>query len=1668
MKTFSRPCLRLSQTFTFLLFVLLLCAVPAFCQSGPPPPPPFPVHAMAFYPLETPPWGDWFGLPARGFTNVNVAPSWDYAGTALSVDTNLPAYVQEEIFLDGHTNMRFETGSFSLWFQGNWTSTADGGTGPTNWAALFCVGNWSANAAESAWAIAISPSGTNLVMEAQCSGSNQVVFNVPIDFDAGDFHFLTVTYSLSNCCVYLEGQLVTNTGPIIYYPSSSDCTNYGMFFGSLSTAGDCQCHGQLQWLATYDYPLSADAVASDYTEVSGYITYWGGSLPASGGFYANDSPPSPPGGGDGSGGSGGSPQTTNSGPSYSDTDFWLAGLPPGTNAYNSNPNAVTFILHATTNTSSYQLQTMASLTGTNWTPQQIFIGASGQNWTPITFPKPVLSTLFFRAINYSQDSTDSGLPDWWKLQNGLNPNSLSSSTNGVSDAYAEPAGDGWSDLQKFENGWNPSTFYTPPAPMVTVAPLSGDNGVLITWEPSQGNVIGYTILRNGVTLAANLPASQLSYQDNMVSVSPYSMPSYQVQANYSDQGQEVSSPLSIAQTPQNQNMALDTALLRGPQGQYYLAAPNIPNTVTNLRIYAEPQYSEYPNFTFDIYSQPMTNFNSSPGAVYLDFPPTQFTNGLAPLPRSFLPYYNANYLICVPMGSNGTFGPFAYVMLGFFQQTAQNSSWYNTEFSDLVTEPFPGNDWGNFMPFLDGTVQLRQNLIFQLEAADQDNALQFSVADNGDTRPTVFPMNGQSDVFFLGNYAWANFHMRNGNSVALVNEFKPFEDNDFYRNFIVQSSGDLNTNGSLASGVHYVGGGPSPPPPPYNVGYSIQIPNKVPFAFPDYAYAASGTTNPVSPLLSTNSQLVFSSWPGEGAVGVTQVDSTHRELATGQTNLFGLPYQSVSEYYSDGHSHYLETLAPGQVVLDVAEVSNYPSFFYAQVQAPQIDTVGYYFGVADRDYLPGDAGFTPTTVSGPMIATPGVPLLIGAWAEQSVNGSTNWPGFIEQYFDKAYMRDNFGDVTTNQTGVLSEYGEFFPTDPGAVVLTTKTNVDGTNGSVNVQVIGLYTDRNHDGTIDTSFSGPDFCTPARPFQFWVNDDNDSGDTGGDDVPGEPAAKHQVPNGLSGIVNGVRDLNDFFPVYVDVGPVLQQMQTNAAYASLQFRLSQADGAISYVETTTLTTNAPLAYLTDTNQAFLLSDVVVTQVTSTGVYLSETFLTNILNGGGIILAEASTNTTSPLVLDILQDGYILAEAQLPLNISGVEQMFRHKNLTSAVLGQIDGPPDRLTPADVPNALDDSGTNFIFLHGYNVNPTQARGWEAEMFKRLYWSGSHARFYGVTWCGYLSQENILGLAQFTPNYQTNVYNAFLTTPYLASFLNGFTGANNVAAHSLGNIVVLSALNDWGANVQNYFMIDAAVPGEAIDVSAALSTNMVYQDWIPYNGYLWADEWYQLFPTNDYRSTLNWTGRVANFNNAQVYNLYSSGEEVLRTWPGGYPPSTLFGIIFNQIQAYIQGQTGFYAWSWQEIMKGRMDSTLHNSILSSDHGGWRFNSAYSSLTVSQANALPSSQLKTNAFFDFSAHTNFTADLALQGSGGSTYAQANRNRILSDAIPAITLPVGANSMPRLRDLGQEFNMQVNENNWPPSRLALPEINNWHHSDIREVAYTYTLKAFDQIVNKGNLK
>jgi hypothetical protein len=203
---------------------------------------------------------------------------------------------------------------------------------------------------------------------------------------------------------------------------------------------------------------------------------------------------------------------------------------------------------------------------------------------------------------------------------------------------------------------------------------------------------------------------------------------------------------------------------------------------------------------------------------------------------------------------------------------------------------------------------------------------------------------------------------------------------------------------------------------------------------------------------------------------------------------------------------------------------------------------------------------------------------------------------------------------------------------------------------------------------------------------------------------------------------------------------------------------------------------------------------------------------------------------------------------------------------------------------------------------------------------------------------------------------------------------------------------------------------------------------------------------------------------------------VLRTSTND-PPTDLLSVVIQTVKNYLTGQapTGAFAWVWQEKTKGQ---AAFDDLLGSTHGGWKFNASYdtngSHLSPVQAANLPVSELQTNAFFDWSSFT-FTADLALYGSGGSAYATNNQSRILSDAVPSLTEPVGANPVPALDADSRNFDMQLlYENGWPYDRGTAqyppntPAVGEWHHSDFRVVAYTYTYKLFNEFVEIGNLK
>ena len=716
-----------------------------------------------------------------------------------------------------------------------------------------------------------------------------------------------------------------------------------------------------------------------------------------------------------------------------------------------------------------------------------------------------------------------------------------------------------------------------------------------------------------------------------------------------------------------------------------------------------------------------------------------------------------------------------------------------------------------------------------------------------------------------------------------------------------------------------------------------------------------------------------------------------------------------------------------------------------------------------------------------------------------------------------FTSTDLGEITGIETAYWGQIN-----NSGMILLWT-LNGDGFEDQAYLLVpksdrLGVDFDRN--GVIDTSrdTANPDRELVRRqlPWFFWVNDDNDADETDGNDIPGAGA------NGQDDHVNGTRDLVDFFPVHLDIADLLSAYPPSDP--TITYKLAQADGAANFL-TTDLTPATAGNYHSDADKAVTLGNATVTPITAGGVPLDPAFLGRVLTDDqGIILVEARKATTAPLRLEVWRGTELLSKVELPLSFAGVEQMFRHVNLTGAV----GITPETYTRGGAPNWPDELNNKqaFVFAHGYNVNQKQARGSQAEFFKRLWWSGSRAQFWGVTWYGFESQVPVAG---FAPDLQSNVVSAFGTAPQFKEFITElrqetqFTDIS-VAAHSLGNAVVSSAISDHGAQITRYFLLDAAVPSEAYDAGEAepndASAIMPHTEWNRehgvYHSSLWVTNWSGFFPTTDVRSQLTWRDRFRpksspNFS-TDYYDFHSSGEEVLALDDGLTPSMT--GIIFSQLWNYLEnilpgreGQpAGTKSWVYQEKLKGRL---IAGKIASSKFGGWGFNSFHfkkspggaggkgpvmtpAVLTPDEASGMLSTvftpeALREEPFFrpggnrvkvaswlrQPDGRRKFTTERlgALYGPGGSDFALRHRDTLLARMIPSMSLATGRVAVERLTPQGSEernFDMSSPAirgltEPWPAERTD----KNWWHSDFRRVAYPYVRGFYKKIVELGEL-
>jgi pimeloyl-ACP methyl ester carboxylesterase len=349
------------------------------------------------------------------------------------------------------------------------------------------------------------------------------------------------------------------------------------------------------------------------------------------------------------------------------------------------------------------------------------------------------------------------------------------------------------------------------------------------------------------------------------------------------------------------------------------------------------------------------------------------------------------------------------------------------------------------------------------------------------------------------------------------------------------------------------------------------------------------------------------------------------------------------------------------------------------------------------------------------------------------------------------------------------------------------------------------------------------------------------------------------------------------------------------------------------------------------------------------------------------------------------------------------------------------------------------------------------------------------------------------------VRNAFATAPAFAANItsSAYPGPITVAGHSAGCMLIASAIADCGLNVNNVCFMDAAIAREAFDGNEPNDVvGMTPTVWQGYPPQLMASNWYLLFSgnTSDARGNLTWNLR---FQNATpfIYNFYSSTEDVLAAYSGDVPTGTANATVTAFDNGIPETLAGIYAWVLQEKAKGNGQYYFSSIPVGSNYMGWGFNledhywddlasnGTWVPKSASELTPVTTAMLsyaQTSPFFNngYDSYGNLTGPswvpslyINLFGTGSDTAAD-NRNQLLAEAIPALSLPAGANLINNLPSEGPN-NVQYNMPTFAvrdggsyywPSELGINSsaLPNWHHSNMREVAYPYLWQFYDQLV------
>ncbi len=462
--------------------------------------------------------------------------------------------------------------------------------------------------------------------------------------------------------------------------------------------------------------------------------------------------------------------------------------------------------------------------------------------------------------------------------------------------------------------------------------------------------------------------------------------------------------------------------------------------------------------------------------------------------------------------------------------------------------------------------------------------------------------------------------------------------------------------------------------------------------------------------------------------------------------------------------------------------------------------------------------------------------------------------------------------------------------------------------------------------------------------------------------------------------------------------------------------------------------------------------------------------LSARGVVLFEADEECECPIEVVVKVDGAEVFVCRPDLAFLDVRKFYWWHNLRHLFGGQggIDPNDTNETEnAQLPLSAFRQDANFYFVHGYNMAQHEAREWAQATYKRLWWAGFRGRFHAVTWYSNDSQFKAPLVGYVCPNYQANVEHAFASASNLTAVVANYTGPNYFMAHSLGNMLVSAAIQDWQMPCARYFMLNAAVAAEAYDTSSVSSSTrdcITPSDWDAIQNRLRASHWYETdgLAADDDRRNLTWRDRFSSVVN--VVNYYSSEDEVLMCDTNG---ASHFPIQRE------------WAWYNQERIKGVKPVEQFVGIdFGRNEGGWSFNSHYNipyqewdpdsgmyvtryrPPTATEANALTNDFRVEPVFGKFSDTTLFTTNHLAPG----TISYPLRAQLLADAIPAESFPAGYMSPLVFSGSLSDYDMATEFKD--ANRIEVMDANKrrWRHSYFLQAPYMVVHDLFENINQK----